>query len=97
MLPEGFDNQDLRRIYRENDISWVGVFGSVARGEATPRSDIDLLVRFSKPKSLLALIRVERELSRTFGKKVDLLTEAAISPYIKDRILKDLQVVYEAR
>ena len=74
----------------------IGVFGSMARGEATNRSDIDLLVKFSKRKSLLALVKLERELSTILGRKVDLLTEAAISPYLRERIMHDLQVIYEA-
>ena len=73
----------------------IGVFGSMARGEGNQKSDIDLIVRFSKRKSLLALVRLERELSTALGRKVDLLTEAAISPYLRDAILKDMRVVYE--
>jgi len=68
----------------------------MARGEATEQSDIDLLVRFSKRKSLLALVRLEREASAVLGRKVDLLTEAAISPYLRDRIKRELRVIYEA-
>ena len=87
----------LRHICRENDIAILGAFGSVARGEATEQSDVDLLVRFSKRKGLLALVRLERILSEALGKRVDLLTEAAISPYIRENILNDLQVLYGAR
>lgn len=68
----------------------------MARGEATNRSDIDLLVKFSKRKSLLALVKLERELTTILGRKVDLLTEAAISPYLRERVMDDLQVIYEA-
>jgi uncharacterized protein len=82
---------------RDNDISMVGIFGSTARGEATESSDVDLLVRFAKPKSLLFLVRLERNLSEILGRKVDLLTESAISPYLKDRILKELTVIYGTR
>ena len=74
----------------------IGVFGSAARGEITKQSDIDLLVKFSKRKSLLALVRLERELSNALGRKVDLLTEADISQYLRERILRELQVIYEA-
>jgi uncharacterized protein len=92
-----FDLPRLIELCHQNDVSMVGVFGSMARGEAKKRSDIDLLVRFSKRKSLLATVRLERELSEALGRKVDLLTEAAISPYLRERILKELQVVYEKR
>ncbi len=91
-----FDMKQIVEICIQNDVSMVGVFGSVARGEATKKSDIDLVVRFAKRKSLLALVRLERQLTAAMGKKVDLLTEAAISPYLRERILNDLQVIYEA-
>jgi predicted nucleotidyltransferase len=71
------------------------VFGSTARGEANDQSDIDLLVEFSQRKSLLAMVALERQLATALGRKVDLLTEAAISPYLRERILGDLQVIYE--
>ncbi len=73
--------------------SRIGVFGSYARGEAGPDSDLDLLVWFNEQKSLLGLIRLERELSELLGVKIDLLTEQAISPYLIDRITKELRVI----
>jgi hypothetical protein len=90
-----FDIDKVVRICRDNDAEMVGVFGSVARGEDTSASDLDLIVKFSKRKSLLDIVRLERELSTVVGKKVDLLTEAAISPYLRDRILSELRVIYE--
>ena len=91
------DTEKITEICRENNVAMLGVFGSVARGEATEKSDIDLLVKFSERKGLLALVRLERILSDTLGRKVDLLTEAAISPYIRENILKDLRVLYGSR
>jgi len=93
MLP--FDTQKLIEICRQNDVSKVGVFGSMARGEANDQSDIDLLVEFSRRKSLLAMVALERQIATALGRKVELLTEAAISPYLRERILGDLQVIYE--
>ncbi|MBN1661346.1 MAG: nucleotidyltransferase family protein [Anaerolineae bacterium] len=69
---------------------------SMARGEATDQSDIDLLVRFSKRKSLLEMVKLEREVSHALGRKVDLLTEGAISPYLRDRVKRELRVIYGA-
>ncbi len=96
MVALPFDTAKLIEICRQNDVSRVGVFGSMARGEASDQSDIDLLVEFSKRKSLLALVALERRISAALGRKVDLLTEAAISPYLRDRIKRDLRVIYEA-
>ncbi len=72
----------------------VAVFGSYVRGEAKPGSDIDILVEFSPRKSLLELVRIERELSEVLGIKVDLLTEKSISPYLIDTIKQHMQVIY---
>jgi hypothetical protein len=73
----------------------LGVFGSVARGEATAQSDVDLLVKFSKGKSLLAVVSLERQMSEALGRRVDLLTEGDLSPYLRSRILRDVRVIYE--
>jgi predicted nucleotidyltransferase len=86
----------IAQFCRSNDVAMIGVFGSTARGEASESSDIDLLVRFLKPKGLLSLVRFERNLSEALHRKVDLLTESAISPYLKDRILGELKVIYES-
>ena len=73
----------------------IAVFGSYARGEAKPESDVDLLVEFSERKSLLDLVGIEQELSEALGVKADLLTEKSISPYLIDRIKKEMKVIYE--
>jgi hypothetical protein len=77
-------------------VATISLFGSMARNEATEASDIDLLVSFSRPVSLLQMVALERELSKALGRKVDLLTEASLSPYLRDYILKDRQLVYSA-
>jgi uncharacterized protein len=91
-----FDTATVIDICRRNDVAMVGVVGSMARGEATEGSDIDLIVRFTKPKSLIGVIALEQQLAAALGREVDLLTEAALSPYLRERILQDLRVVYEA-
>lgn len=91
-----FDTRRLIDICQQNDVNFVGLFGSMARGDATNQSDIDLLVKFSERKSFLALVRLERELTTAMGRKVDLLTEASLNPHLREDILHDLQVIYEA-
>ena len=91
-----FDTSRLTELCQQNDVARLGVFGSIARGEASADSDVDLIVEFSRPKSLLSLVALERQMASALGKKVDLLTEAAISPYLRDRILRDLRIIYEA-
>ena len=77
-------------------VATISLFGSHARGEAKETSDIDLLVSFSRPVSLLHMVSLERELTEALGHKVDLLTEASLSPYLRDQILKERQLVYAA-
>ena len=84
----------LAHFCRQHDIHYLGLFGSAARGEATADSDIDLLVRFSQRKGLLDLVRIERELAETLGQKVDLLTEGALSPLLRKRILENVVDLY---
>ena len=67
----------------------IGLFGSVARGEETPQSDIDLLVAFDKPVSLITLLRLESFLSEKLGRKVDLVTRDSLKPLIKQDILSE--------
>lgn len=72
----------------------ISIFGSYARGEETPKSDIDILVEFKERKSLLELVGIEMELSEKLGIKVDLLTEKAISPYLITGIKEESEVIY---
>ncbi len=72
----------------------VAVFGSYVRDEEKPGSDIDIVVEFSERKSLLEIVKMERELSKLIGIKVDLLTEKSISPYLIDSIRKEMKIIY---
>ena len=85
----------LRKICQQNDIKMLAVFGSVARGEDTPESDIDLLVKLKKPIGLWDFIRLEDDFVEVFGRKVDLATEESLHPLIKQNVLKDLKILYE--
>jgi uncharacterized protein len=89
------DQQALAEVCERNNIQRLRVFGSFARGDQSESSDIDLIADFAERKSLLDLVRIEREFSERLGRKVDLLTEAALSPYLRERILRDSQMVYE--
>ena len=87
-----FDDKIIS-FMRQHGAEKIGVFGSYARNEASPNSDLDLMVWFKEQKSLLGVIRIERELSELLGVKIDLLTEQAVSPYLIDRIRQELKVI----
>lgn len=68
----------------------LGIFGSYARGEALPGSDLDILVDYGVQVDLLTLIGIEQELSETLGIKVDLITRKSINARLLPHIEKDL-------
>jgi|SRR3990167_5998984 len=85
-------------ILKENDVAFAAVFGSFARGGEHTKSDIDILIRFGKPKkSLLDLVSLENDLSEVLHRKVDLVTENGLHPYIRNNVLGDLKVIYGKR
>lgn len=69
----------------------VRVFGSVARGEATANSDLDLLVDMELGRSLLDLVAFWQDLEEALGRRVDVVSEGGVSPYLRERILREAQ------
>ncbi len=65
------------------------LFGSVARGDAAPDSDIDLLVEFVKPTGYFKLLRLQNELSRVLGKPIDLGTPDSLHKRIRERVIRE--------
>jgi uncharacterized protein len=74
--------EDLRRL----GISSLLVFGSVARDQARPESDIDLIADFERPIGYLGLAHVQHELEKLLGRNVDLATPGMIRKEFRDRI-----------
>jgi uncharacterized protein len=77
---------DILRLASQHGAHHVRVFGSVARGETGPASDVDLLVQMDSGRSLLDLIGLTQELESILQRKVDVLTDEGLSPYLKERI-----------
>lgn len=80
---------ELKEKYK---IAEIGIFGSYIRGEQKKESDIDILVEFSEPVSLLDLIGAENYIADLIGRKVDLVPREDIRPELKQVILDE--VVY---
>jgi predicted nucleotidyltransferase len=77
----------------------IALFGSVARGEDTPESDIDLLVEFEdpprQPLGLMTWVRLERELTGRFGRRVDMVSARGVSRHLAPHIEAEKVVLYE--
>ena len=74
---------------RERGVKSLAVFGSLARGEATPDSDIDVLVEFNRPVGLFEFIRLKMYLEDLTGRRVDLVTPDALRPTMRAEILSE--------
>jgi len=95
---EGLEEK-LAEVCRKNDIVFMAVFGSFVKGEQSLKSDIDMAIEFDKNsrKTLLDLVRIEEELTKIFGRKVDLGIFSSINPYIIDDVKREMRVIYEKR
>ena len=81
--------EEVLRIAASHGARNVQIFGSLARGTARPDSDIDFLVRLDPGRSLLDLVAIKQDLEDLLGCRVDVVTEAAIRPYIREEVLKE--------
>jgi hypothetical protein len=84
-------------VLEKYGVKQASVFGSFARGEERKGSDIDLLVKLGKQGGLFTLVRLQRELSKAAGKKIDLSTYASVNHLIKKFVDKDKIKIYDKR
>jgi uncharacterized protein len=77
---------DIRRRW---PLRSLAVFGSVARGEESATSDVDVLVEFARPVTLSEFLALEDVLSDLLGRRVDLVTRQALKPYIGQRVIEE--------
>ncbi|MBM3313771.1 nucleotidyltransferase family protein [candidate division WOR-3 bacterium] len=80
---------DILRIARSHGARRVRVFGSFARGEEHQDSDVDVLVDLEPGRDLLDIVAIKQDLEALLGRRVDVVTERAVSPYIRAAVLKE--------
>ncbi len=88
-VPLSEAREDIRRIATAHGAGNVRVFGSTGRGEQGASSDLDLLVEMAEGRSLFDLIALSNDLEESLGVEVDVVTEASLSPYMRDRVLDE--------
>ena len=81
--------EEILRVAAKHGARNVRVFGSAARGDPGPDSDVDFLVELDPDRSLIDLGALLMDLQDLLGRKVDLATEQALHWYIRDRILRE--------
>jgi predicted nucleotidyltransferase len=79
----------IHRIAERHGAANVRVFGSVARGSAGPESDIDFLVEAGPVTSAWFPGGLVADLEEVFGRRVDVVTERGLSPFLRDRVLRE--------
>jgi len=85
--------ENLPIIRDKYKVKTIGLFGSYIRCEQKKRSDVDILVEFKEPISLLEFMALERELSKFIGKKVDLVMKTTLKSMIGKNILREVMYI----
>jgi len=85
----------LADFCRSNHIRRLALFGSAIHGDLTPESDLDVLVEFERGHVPgLDFFRIQDDLTRLFGRQVDLNTPRFLSPYFRRKVLREAEVLY---
>jgi uncharacterized protein len=94
---QALDKQALIRIAERRRIAYLALFGSYARGQAKPGSDVDLYARFGRPVGLFEVLAVKHEMEDALGLPVDLIVEEAVIPYtfVRQGMIRDMIVLHD--
>jgi len=89
----------ILEILKPYGVRRVAQFGSIVRGEATPESDLDILVEFrtphQRPLGFFELVQLEDRLGRAIGRRVEIISEKALSPLIRPYVDEEKILIYE--
>jgi predicted nucleotidyltransferase len=102
VLERGCGNVTIEEIKRKtapilerHGVAYAAVFGSVARGEDRPWSDVDILVRLGRPMGMVGYMRLIQNLEEILQRKVDVVTERSLNEHVRPYVLPDLKTIYE--
>lgn len=89
----------VEKGFFKDDIKKVSVFGSYLHGDSKDSSDVDVLIEFNPAAKVgfFRLIEIQREIEKSVGKKVDLLTPESLSKYFKEEVMAEADLVYEKK
>ena len=91
-----FLTKTIADYFKAQPVLKAWIFGSYARGEETPDSDVDILVNYdrSQPIGLMKIANMSIELEDLLGRKVDLVEEKMLLPWVVDSVNNDKQLIY---
>lgn len=91
--------QKISDYFKTQPVLKAWLFGSFARGEETPDSDVDILVEYDKDAhiSLLAISHMMGELEKSTGRRVDLIEDGCLLPFAVDSANRDKKLIYERK
>ena len=89
--------QAIAEYFKTQPVLKAWLFGSFARGEEKPESDVDILVRYDRdqPIGLLRISKMQLALEHLLGKEVDLVDEEVIFPWVEESANQDKRLIYE--
>jgi predicted nucleotidyltransferase len=89
--------EQIADFCQRNQIKKFAIYGSVLRDDFRPDSDIDILIDLESNHriGLMQMARMEIELSKLIGRKVDLRTPQDLSRYFRDKVIETSEVLYE--
>ncbi len=92
------DTEQVADFCRRHEVQELALFGSALREDFGPQSDVDLLVTFTPGArvSLFDLVDMAEDLSRLFGRRVDLVLKKGLKPRIRGSVLESSKVIYAA-
>lgn len=87
--------EKITPVFEQYGVEYAAIFGSVARGEDRPDSDVDFIVRLRRPFGFFKLSALETLLEQKLQRSVDIVEEEGLSRHMKPYVTKDLITVYE--
>lgn len=91
--------QKIAEYFKTQPVVRAWLFGSYARGEETPDSDVDILVEYDKNAriSLLTISHMMGELEKSTGRRIDLIEDGCLLPFARESANRDKQLIYERK
>ena len=84
-------------VLQKSGVEYAGAFGSVARGEAKPDSDVDILVKFKVQPTFASYLQLDDRLKQALNLDIDLVTVGGVNKFLRPYIERDLKLIYGQR